>query len=320
MPAVSRVFVTGANGFVGPHLARALAARGDTVHGSGLGEAPAGVPFARWTPLDVLEIEACTAALKDAKPDAIVHLAGQSSAARSFQDPEGTFRLNVVGTWNVLEAARRESPRARVLVIGSGESYGPQPEGTRVTEDAPFRPVSPYALSKAASDQLAATLATMHRLEVIRTRSFAHAGPGQAPTFALPSFAKQIAAIERGHEDPVVKVGNLEVVRDLTDVRDVADAYALLLERGTPGRAYNVGRGEGVRLAEVAARLCAHARVPVRIEVDAARFRPADVPYLVSDTARLRSDTGWEPRRPLEDTLEELLGAARADLAAGVAR
>lgn len=309
---MSRVLVTGANGFVGPHLARALAARGHEIHGTSLGPAPAGAPFARWSALDILDSGSCAARIAEAPPDAIVHLAGQSSAARSFADPEGTFRLNVIGTWNVLEAVRREAPRARVLVVGSGEAYGPQPEGSRATEDTPFRPVSPYALSKAASDQLAAVLAGAHGLDVVRTRSFAHAGPGQAPAFALPSFGQQIAAIERGDAAPVLKVGNLEVTRDLTDVRDVAEAYALLLEQGRAGEACNVGSGEGVRLADVTRRLAALARVPVAIEVDPARFRPADVPYLVADVTRLRERTGWSPRHRLEATLEALLDGARA--------
>src|SRR6185436_9858612 len=185
--AMKRVLVTGANGFVGPHLARELTARGLEVHGSGLGDQPVDAPLARWVHLDVLDLDACLAEFEASKPDAVVHLAGQSSAGRSFDDPEGTFRLNVVGTWTVLEAVRRVTPRARVLAVGSGESYGPQPEGTRVDEDAAFRPVSPYARSKAASDQLAATHARTHGLDVIRTRSFAHAGPGQTPSFALPS-------------------------------------------------------------------------------------------------------------------------------------
>ena len=308
---MSRVLVTGASGFVGPHLAGVLAERGHEVHGSGLGDAPNDVRFVSWTELDVLDLEACAAALADTRPDAIVHLAGQSSAARSFDDPEGTFRLNVIGTWNVLEAVRRAAPGARVLAIGSGEAYGPQPDGTRVSEETPFRPVSPYALSKAASDQLAAVHGRSHGLDVMRSRSFAHAGPGQAPHFALPSFAMQIAAIERGDAEPVLRVGNLEVVRDLTDVRDVAEAYAALLERGRAGSAYNVGSGEGVRLAEVVARLTAMSRLPVRIEVDPARFRPADVPYLVADVSRLRQDTGWERRWSLDQTLQELLAGSR---------
>lgn len=309
---MSRVLVTGANGFVGPHLAAALAARGIETHGSGLGDPPPGAALATWTSLDVLDPGAVAAALEALRPDAVVHLAGQSSAGRSFGDPEGTFRLNVIGTWNVLESVRRFAPRTRVLAVGSGESYGPQPEGSRVGEEAPFRPVSPYALSKAAADQLAAVHARDHGLDVVRTRSFAHAGPGQAPHFALPSFAEQIVAIERGGREPVLKVGNLEVTRDLTDVRDVVEAYALLLERGRAGAAYNVGSGVGVRLAGVVERLAARSRVPVRIEVDPARFRPADVPYLVADPARIAADTGWVPRRGLDETLADLLAGARA--------
>ena len=312
---MSRVLVTGANGFVGPHLARALAARGHEPLGSSLGAAPAGAPFAQWVPLDILDADATAASFAELRPDAIVHLAGQSSAARSFADPEGTFRLNVIGTWNVLDAVRRSAPHARVLAIGSGEAYGPQPDGTRVTENTPFRPVSPYALSKAASDHLASVLASQHDLDVIRTRSFAHAGPGQAVAFALPSFATQIAAIERGEAPPVLKVGNLEVTRDLTDVRDVVEAYATLLERGERGQAYNVGSGEEARLSDVVARLTKLARVPVKIEVDPARFRPADVPYLVADVTKI-ARTGWKRRHRLDETLAELLEGARTASAA----
>lgn len=312
---MTRVLVTGANGFVGPHLARALAARGHEVIGSSAaGAAPSG-PFAAWATLDVLDRDALAAALAAHRPGAIVHLAGQSSAARSFEDPAGTFRLNVIGTWNVLDAARREAPAARILAVGSGEAYGPQPAGSRVAESEPFRPVSPYGLSKAASDQLAGVVADDFGLDVIRTRSFAHAGPGQAPTFALPSFAQQIAAIERGERKPRLEVGNLEVTRDLTDVRDVAEAYALLLERGERG-AVNVGSGEGLRLKDVVERLAAMARVRLEIEVDPARFRPADVEWLVADVSRLVTHTDWSRHFALDQTLEDLLDAARTAPAA----
>lgn len=309
----ARVLVTGAGGFVGVHLARALAARGASVVGLGPEPAaPAGAPFAGWRVADACDPEGMAAALAAERPDAIVHLAGQSSAARSFEDPVGTFRLNVLGTWGVLEAVRRAAPGARVLAVGSSEAYGPQPEGTRVAEDAPFRPVSPYALSKATSDALAEAFAAAHGLDVVRTRSFAHAGPGQAPRFALPSWAAQIAAAERGAGEPVVRVGNLEVTRDLTDVRDVAAAYAALLERGRRGTAYNVGCGEGVRLDEVLRRLAALARVPVRVETDAARVRPADVPWLVADVSRIAADTGWRAEIALGETLAAVLEDARS--------
>ncbi|HEY2956112.1 MAG TPA: GDP-mannose 4,6-dehydratase [Candidatus Eisenbacteria bacterium] len=307
-----RILVTGANGFVGPHLTRALAARGARVHGAALGAAPPGLALDGWHAADVRAPESLAAAIAAARPDAIVHLAGQSSAALSFEDPVATFQVNALGTWHLLEAVRRAAPRARVLVVGTSEAYGPRPEGTRVAEDAPFMPVSPYALSKAAADALAEVAHRTWGTDVVRTRSFAHAGPGQTTRFAIPSFAEQIASIEAGKADPVLRVGNLEVTRDLTDVRDVAEAYATLIERGRSGAAYNVCRGEGVRLRDVAQALASRSKVPVRIEVDPARFRPADVPYLVGDPSAIARDCGWRATTPLERTLDELLDEWRA--------
>jgi GDP-4-dehydro-6-deoxy-D-mannose reductase len=176
-----------------------------------------------------------------------------------------------------------------------------------VAEDAPFRPVSPYGLSKAAADAIAEHAGRMNDLDVVRTRSFGHTGPGQTERFVIPAVARQIAAIEAGRGDPVVQVGNLEVIRDLIDVRDVVEAYLGLLERGRRGRAYNVCRGEGVRLSDVVQGLIARANVPITIEVDPARLRPADVPCLVGDPAAIAADIGWAASRPLERTLDDVL-------------
>jgi GDP-4-dehydro-6-deoxy-D-mannose reductase len=228
-----------------------------------------------------VDAAALSAAVVAARPARVVHLAGQASAAVSFDRPVDTYRVNAIGTWTVLDAVARHARDARVLVVGSGEVYGPQPPGSRVAEDAPFRPVSPYALSKAAADALSEACARRHGLAVVRTRSFGHTGPGQAPVFAIPSFARQLAAIESGHDEPVLRVGNLEVTRDLTDVRDVVDAYLALLDRGRPGAAYNVCRGEGVRLSEVVARM-------------------------------VERDTGWKASTPLERTLEDVMEEWRA--------
>jgi GDP-4-dehydro-6-deoxy-D-mannose reductase len=312
--ALGRVLVTGANGFVGPHLARALDAGGARVHGVGLGAPPAGAPLAGWQAVDLLDPAALESAVAASRPDAVVHLAGQSSASLSFADPAGTFRANAEGTWNLLEAVRRTAPRARVLVVGSAEVYGPQAEGTRVSEEAPFRPVSPYGLSKAAAEVLALAHARQNGLELVLTRSFGHTGPGQQPRFAVPSFARQIAAIEAGRGEPALRVGNLEVTRDLTDVRDVARAYVTLLERGRGGATYNVCRGEGVRLTALLERLVARARTAVRVEVDPALLRPADVPYLVGDPQRIREETGWRAEIPLARTLDDVLSEWRSSI------
>jgi GDP-4-dehydro-6-deoxy-D-mannose reductase len=286
------------------------------VHGASLGDPPAEVGLDGWRELDLGVAAAIGAALAAVKPEAVVHLAGQSSAALSFQDPVGTFRANALGTWNLLEGMRHAAPAARVLVVGTGESYGPQPAGSRVAERAPFCPVSPYGLSKAVADAFAEAAFQAHGLDIVRTRSFAHAGPGQTPRFALPSFARQIAAIEAGAIEPVLRVGNLEVTRDITDVRDVAEAYVALLERGRAGAAYNVCRGVGVLLSALAEGLVARARVPVRIEVDPARVRPSDVPYLVGEPSAIERETGWRPAIPLERTLDDVLADWRASMPA----
>ncbi len=303
------VLVTGVSGFVGAHLARALDASGARVVGLGVEPAPpAGLPLAGWHVADLREPESVARAVAVARPDAVVHLAGQSSAARSFEDPAATFAANVTGTGNLLAAVREGSPRARVLVIGSSEVYGPQPEGTRAAEETPFAPVSPYAASKAEADRLAeASARGEHGLDVVRVRAFSHTGPGQTAVFVVPGFAQQIAAIEAGRAEGVLRVGNLEVTRDLSDVRDVVRAYLALLERGARGAAYNVCRGEGVTLTVVARRLVALARVPVRIEVDPARLRPADIPWLVGDPSKIARDAGWRTEIPLERTLADVL-------------
>lgn len=305
------VLVTGAAGFVGRHLVRALCAARARVFGLGLDPGPAGLDVERWETADLRSPAAMARAVAALRPDAVVHLAGQSSAARSFEDPVETFEVNVLGTWNLLEAVRGAAPGARTLVVASGEVYGPQAEGERATEETPFRPVSPYALSKATADALAEAHARAHALNVIRVRAFAHVGPGQDERFFVPSLARQIVAAASEPGEAVLQLGNLDVVRDVTDVRDVAHAYVRLLIDGRPGRAYNVCRGEGVALAEIVRRLAALAAVTPRIVRDPARMRPADVPRLVGDPGRIAADVGWRAEIPLDTTLHDVLEDAR---------
>jgi len=292
---------------VGPHLARAVVELGATVHGFGLGDLPREAPLSSWRALDLSETDTLHDLVRRTRPDFVVHLAGQSSAARSFEAPEETIRVNVTGTWNLLDAVRREAPQARTIVVGTSEAYGPSQPGTRLDEETPFGPVSPYALSKAMADQMAATYADVHGLDVVRARPFAHTGPGQSSRFVLPAWAKQVAAAEVGKAEPVLRVGNLDVTRDLSDVRDIVQGYVALMMRGAKGRAYNLCRGEGVKLDDVAQRLVSLARVPVRIEVDPSRFRPADVPYLVGNPTLTERECGWSVKIPFDDTLRDVL-------------
>ncbi|HET9328766.1 MAG TPA: GDP-mannose 4,6-dehydratase [Candidatus Eisenbacteria bacterium] len=304
----SRILITGANGFVGRHLARRIAEGGDTALGLGIDQAPEDpTPLAAWWTADLVDEAGLRLALSEARPDAIVHLAAQSSGALSLERPVDTYRVNALGTLSLLAAVRATAKEARVLVIGTGEVYGALADGTRVAEDAPLHPVSPYGLSKAAADVIAESCAPMWDLDVVRVRAFGHFGPGQREHFFVPSVARQIAEIESSGGEPVLRVGNLDVTRDLTDVRDVVEAYLALLERGRSGAAYNVCRGQGIRLADLVAALGERARRPIRIEVDPARVRPADLRYLVGDPSAILRDTGWKATIPLAKTLDEVL-------------
>jgi GDP-4-dehydro-6-deoxy-D-mannose reductase len=287
LPGV-RVLVTGAAGFVGGHLLPALTERGHEV-------------VATDREVDVADAAAVEACVTRAAPDAIVHLAAQSSVALSGQEPLLTYRVNFLGARAVLLAATRAPRRPRVLLVGSGEQYGvAAPGGPPFDEGAPLRPRSPYARTKACADLLAAAHAAAG-LDVVRTRSFNHTGPGQADVFVASSFARQAVEIAAGRRAPRLWVGNLDSVRDFLDVADVVDAYARLLEPTVPAGVYNVASGEGLRIGDLLATILDLADIRPEVTLDPARLRPTD--HAVGDSTRLRNVTGWRPRVPLRDAL-----------------
>ncbi len=302
-----KVFVTGIGGFVGGHLTRELVAHGHDVCGSYLGTGPHLVDDVPelWG-VDITEADSLTAALTEAAPDAVVHLAGWSHVGSSWSHLPECFSANVLGTEHLLAAAAAAGvPGRRVIVASSAEVYGLVPEDEQpIAETHTLSPASPYALTKAAAERLALAAGA------IVVRSFNAVGPGQSPHFALPAFTRQLAAIERGEQEPVLRVGNLEARRDFLHVGDAVAGYRTLLEDAGPekdeaGTVYNLASGQVVSIEEALHRLIARSGQQVRVEVDPERVRPVDIPLLQGDASRLRA-LGWQPRRDLDQALEEL--------------
>lgn len=294
-----RALVTGATGFVGPHLVAHLRASGDDVVGLDDGV------------VEVCDPAAVTDWIGGHRPEVVYHLAGWADVGGSWAAPQQAFRVNAEGTLNVLQAAL-DAGCGRVLVVSSADVYGIVDEADLpITEEHPLRPVSPYAVSKVAADYLGLQAWLGRRLEVVRVRAFNHLGPGQSDRFVAPAIASRIAANERDGGDEV-PVGNLAARRDVTDVRDVVRAYRLLAGSGAPGEAYNVCSGADVAISDLADRLLALATRPMRLVVDPERHRPVDVPVLRGDRTKLERATGWAPEIPLAQTLADVLDDWRA--------
>jgi GDP-4-dehydro-6-deoxy-D-mannose reductase len=293
--------VTGSSGFVGSHLVPYLQSLGDEVVTIDRSGAP---------PVDVTDAAEVRDVLRAARPDAVYHLAAMSHVGRSWDAPETVFRVNAVGALNVLWACA-DAGVGRVLVAGSADVYGAvDPDDLPLTEDAPIRPITPYGASKAAADVLALQAFLGDGLGTLRVRAFNHTGPGQSESMLVPGLARRIADAELAGASKI-PIGRLDVVRDLTDVRDVVRAYRLLVEHGTPGDAYNVcsGRGESVR--DIAEALMSMSDSPLTLGVDPALLRTIDVPRLVGSPAKLNRVTGWEPEINLQTTMHDVLTETR---------
>jgi GDP-4-dehydro-6-deoxy-D-mannose reductase len=295
-----RALITGVSGFVGGHLLAHLSAVGDEVEGCDREDGS----------IDVDDRASVDRILQRFRPEVVYHLAGWSDVGGSWKAPEETFRANAQGTLNVLLGCR-DAGVERVLSVSSADIYGIVAEDELpIGEDAPLRPVTPYAASKIAADYLALQAWLGWKLPVVRVRAFNHLGPGQSPKFVAPALAERIARNELdGGTD--VPVGNLSARRDFTDVRDVVRAYRLLVEHGEGGEAYNVCSGVDVEITDVAMQLLASARSPMTLRHDPSLERPVDVPVLRGDNHRIRNATGWVPTIPLEQTLADVLDDMR---------
>lgn len=319
-----RVLITGITGFAGSHLADYLIAEHPDVEIFGT---------YRWRSrreniehldgkvtlleTDLRDYPSVAAALRRAEPDAIFHLAAQSFVPTSWNAPSETIVTNVVGQTNIFEAVRALGLDPRIQIACSSEEYGlVLPDEVPIRETNPLRPLSPYAVSKVSQDYLGYQYFQSYGIKALRTRGFNHTGPRRGEVFVTSNFAKQIALIEAGRQAPVISVGNLDAVRDFTDVRDMVRAYWLAVQRARPGEVYNIATGNGITIRAMLDKLIALARVEVRVETDPARLRPSDVEVLIGDSSKFRGDTSWEPRIPFDQTLADLLDFWRARVAA----
>jgi len=309
-----RALITGIAGFAGSHLADLLLASGSyevagiVRRATELTNIAAEKSRLSLIEADLADEDAVRRAIAAFEPERIYHLAAQASVAASWTQPADTLQTNCLCQLNVLRAAIDLAPNARVLVVGSADEYGRvAPEELPLTEDSPLRPASPYALSKVTQDLMGRMYSYSHGLYVVRVRPFNHIGPRQRTGFVVPDFCRQIALIEAGYQPPVIRVGNLAAKRDFCDVRDVARAYWLALERGERAAVYNICSGASVAVQDMLGVLLSLATLAITVETDPARLRPSDMPELVGSADLFAAVTGWRPEIPLSQSLRDTL-------------
>jgi GDP-4-dehydro-6-deoxy-D-mannose reductase len=306
--------VTGATGFAGSHLVEHLIAREPAV--AAWANPRGTVPDAtdsriQWRAVDLLDRDAVIAAIAELRPSAIYHCAGSADVADSWPHPVKPLQVNALGTHHLLNAVREAGLTGPVVVAGSATVY--RPSAAPISEDSPIEPKNPYGVSKLAQEMIVARAVWC---PVVLARPFNHVGPGQLPVFATSSFARQIAEIEAGLDEPVLYVGDVDARRDMTDVRDTVRGYRMLAESGRAGRPYNVCRGVAYRIGDLLDTLLTLAQRKIRVVTDTERFRPSDNPVLIGDPSRIATEVGWQPEIPIEDTMRDLLNYWRRALAA----
>jgi len=309
-----KVLITGITGFAGSHLAEYLLKLGGIeVYGtrrwrSRMENIHHIKDKIKFVECDLRDYSSMIRAIEQTKPDRIFHLAAQSFVPTSWIVPSDTITTNINGNLYLFEACREAGINPLIQIACSSEEYGMVYENeVPIKETNPLRPLSPYAVSKVGQDMLSYQYYQSYKIPIIRTRGFNHSGPRRPSIFVCSDFARQIVDIEKGMRKPIIYVGNLDAVRDFTDVRDMVKAYWLALEKGEPGEVYNICTKKGYKIKELLNMLLSLGKVKVEIREDSSRLRPSDVPLLIGDNSKFIKRTGWKPEIPFEKTLEDLL-------------
>lgn len=305
---MAKILITGGTGFVGSHLVEKLLANGEqdihvTTHSLKESYVSQILPIKNIHSLDLAKVEQVEGLLNELQPEQIYHLASLSKVADSFEKIQIILQSNLQIQLNLLEMVKKHLPQARILTVGSALAY--KSSSQALNETAVLGPDNPYALSKVIQDLLSYTMSQTANLDIVRALPFNHIGERQAPGFVVTDFAMQVAAIEAGKQDKI-KVGNLETIRDFTDVKDVVDAYILLMKQGVKGEAYNIGSGVGIKIQDILNYLLSLAKTQIEIETDLSRIRPVDLKYLVCDNGKI-AKLGWQKRIEIKDTLARIL-------------
>lgn len=310
---MKKALITGIAGFAGSHLAELLLSKSFEVYGLSRPRTKKDhiegiINKLHLEDADLLDSHSLYTTIARIKPDYIFHLAAQSFVPTSWGSPSVTLEVNVVGSANLFESVRQAGINPVIQIACSSEEYGlVLPNEVPIKETNPLRPLSPYAVSKVAMDYLGYQYYQSYKMKIVRTRGFNHTGPRRGETFAESNFAKQIAMIEKGRQDPVILVGNLDASRDYTDVRDMVRAYLLAVEKCDPGDVYNICTGRTIKIGDMLKLLLSFSKIKPEIKQDPSRMRPSDVPVLSGDSSRFVAKTGWKPEIRFEKTMEELL-------------
>lgn len=295
---MKKLLITGGTGFVGSVVQKSLANSTN----------PYGLELVPPQTIELRDPSGLAKLCAETRPDFVIHLAAQSFVPQSFANPHETFEINFLGTLNLLQALKQSDFKGQLLFVGSGDMYGlVAPESLPVTEDFPLKPRNPYAVSKVAAEALCYQWSQTEGMNIVMARPFNHIGPGQSERFVVSDFARQVAEIKLGLREAEISVGDIDVTRDFTDVRDVVRAYLLLLQQGKSGEAYNVCSGKEIPIREILEQLLVLAGVRASIKQDSARFRPAEQRRIYGSCDKLLGASGWQPEIPLEQALADNL-------------